>query len=295
MAKKPSPTKAAATRVPAVPAELENAITTGRCAVFVGAGLSVAAGYPSWATLLRNLIDKGHARSWRINASQAKELKKLLKDSDKYLLVAEELRERFGKEEFETQLVEIFRQDFAPTASHLRLMDIPFTLAVTTNYDLLLEKAYMKKLNDWPSAFTNLQPPEIAEALWRNEYFILKAHGDVKNRASFVITERDYRNVVFHSHGYRSALGSIFTKNTVLFLGVGLTDPELRLLLGYLHDAFHGGTTHYALVPRASFSETVVNRWRKDFRVECLLYDASTDHREVGTFINALPVSARAK
>jgi hypothetical protein len=279
--------------IPDVPPELENAIVKGRCAVFVGAGLSVAAGYPTWPVLLESLIDKGHQRNWRINATQAKELKKLLIGGDKYLLVAEELRERFGREVFEDQLVEVFNKDQSPTSLHHKLMNISFTSAITTNYDLLLEKAYLKKFKgDLPPAFTNSQPREIAEALWRGSFFILKAHGDVKNRASFIITERDYRDVIFHSHGYRSALASIFTSNTVLFLGVGLNDPELKLLLGYLHDAFHGGTQHYALVPQSSFSETVVNRWRKDFRVECLRYEASPKHPEVERFVELLPKGA---
>ena len=198
--------------VPDVPPELMDVIKAGRCAVFVGAGLSVAAGYPSWAKLLEKLIEKGHERGWRINATQAKELKTLLKESDKYLLVAEELRERFGRDTFAGELVEIFKKDHPPTTLHQRLMDIPFALAVTTNYDLLLEKAYLKKYKDLPPAFTNLQPPEIAGALWRGNFFILKAHGDVNNRESFVITERDYRDVIFRSQGYRSALSSIFTR-----------------------------------------------------------------------------------
>ncbi|OQB81211.1 MAG: hypothetical protein BWX88_04345 [Planctomycetes bacterium ADurb.Bin126] len=280
---------AKASSVPTVPPELQEAIRTGKCAVFVGAGLSVGAGYPNWTTLLIDLISKGRSRGWNVNAADERELKKLVSQPDKVLLVAEELRERFGRSHFEDQLVEVFKKDRQPTAVHRQLMEIPFSLAITTNYDLLLEKAYLAKVKDLPPAFTNLQPPEIAEALWRNDFFILKAHGDVNNRASFVLTERDYREIIHRSHGYRSALASIFTTKTVLFLGVSFSDPELRLLLGYLHDAFHGGTLHYALAPRTEFTGSVINRWRKDFRVECLLYTPSKGHPEVGSFVSSLP------
>ncbi len=289
MASKSKKKKRVTVNCPSVPPELSRTISDGKCAVFVGAGFSMAAGYPSWQTLLKTLIKKAHTSNYNTNSKQARELVNLLKDSDKLLVVAEELRERFGPETFDKELVNIFEKKRKPTTTHLRLMDIPFKFAVTTNYDLLLERAYLKKHGDIPAAYTNSQPPEIAEALWRGDYFILKAHGDVNNRASLVLTERDYRKIIYREHGYRSALASIFTMNTILFLGVSFADPELRLLLGYLHDAFYGGRTHFALVPETDFSETLVNRWRKDFGIECLCYKPTRNHPEVHKFVQSLP------
>jgi hypothetical protein len=119
----------------------------------------------------------------------------------------------------------------------------------------------------------------------------LKAHGDIDHRNEIVITERDYREIIFRSQGYRAALSAIFTTRSVLFLGSSLTDPEPKLLLGFLHDAFHGaGARHYALVPYNEFSETEASRWQKDFKVRCIRYHASnTTHPEVVEFLKTLP------
>ena len=281
-------TKKAVCSCPSVPPELSEAISGGKCAVFIGAGLSSAAGYPSWKVLLNKLIKKATNR-YNTNATQAKELNNLLADNDNLLMVAEELRERFGRDIFNKELVTIFDKDLAPTKTHLKLMDIPFEFAITTNYDQLLERAYLKKHGKWPAAYPNSQPPEIADALWRGDYFILKAHGDVINRMSLVLTEKDYREIINHRHGYRAALSSIFTTKTILFLGVSFADPEFKLLLGYLHDAFHGGRTHFALVPSTEFSESIVNRWRKDYSIECLCYKPTKGHPEVYKFVQSLP------
>lgn len=275
--------------LPPIPGEMIESIQEGRACVFVGAGLSAGAGYLPWRNFLKSLLDRAHERNFGVTDTQVDELKGLIDQGDKLLMVAEELKERFGKERFEDDLVKIFGEKKDPTSAHTKLMNVPFRFAVTTNYDLLLERAYVAKHSDFPSAYTHMQPAEIAEALWRNEYFILKAHGDVKNRASIVITERDYRDIVFRSHGYRSAMGAILTTNTMIFLGVSLDDPELKLLLAFLHDAFHGGTTHYALVPKSQFSATVVNRWRKDYSIECLCFTPSEGYPEVEQFIDALP------
>lgn len=273
------------------PVELKQAIKDGRCAVFVGAGLSAGAGYPDWKKLLLSMIDFGVSHSYgHMSKSVVKQLRKLVEQPDKLLLVAEELRERFGRRDFEKHLEQKFGVAHKPTAVHERLVRIPFTLAVTTNYDRLIENAYKKvhKVSDVFS-FTNQQPREVAEALWKNAFFVLKAHGDVWNPASLVLTERDYRRVVYGSEGYRSVLASIFATNRVFFVGVSLADPELRLLLAYLHDVLTGGLKHYALVSDVEFPAIVRERWRKDFSVECLPYKASRGHPEVLEFVKTLP------
>ncbi len=278
--------------IPDIPAKLSQAIAEGKCAVFVGAGLSVAAGYPSWKDLLKALMKTAAPDGSQISAEQTRELTDLIQDNDKILLAAEEIRERLGPDIFANELLAIFKEKKKPTPTHLKLMDIPFNFAITTNYDLLLEKAYVAKhKDDYPSAYTNSQAPDISAALWEGKYFILKAHGDVNDRGSLVLTERDYRKLIYRSNGYRSALASIFTMNTIVFLGVSFSDPELKLLLGALHDAFHGSTTHFALVPKDEFCTTVTNRWRKDYGISCLPYQPSQGHPEVYEFVKALAKS----
>ncbi len=168
---------------PDVPVELSQAISAKKCALFIGAGLSVAAGYPNWQVLLTDLIKKAHQRKF-INLTLKKELIKHLADSSKLLLIAEELREIYGSDVFRRELFKEFEKNLQPTHTHLKLMDIPFKFAVTTNYDLLLERAYLKKYKDMPPAFSNMQPPEISEALWRRLYSIGRSSGKTDmNRA----------------------------------------------------------------------------------------------------------------
>jgi SIR2-like domain len=255
------------------PNELTEAITERRCAVFVGAGLSVGAGYPNWENLLKGLIRKS-LQLKNISDHQAGELQQLVntKEADKYLLVAQELSDRFGHERFVDEIVAVFGDETKrPTAAHDELTRIKFDFAITTNYDRLIEQSYAKAGLFLPP-FMHSSAPDFIDKLWRRKFFILKAHGDVDHKSEIVITERDYRNIIFRSKGYQSALAAIFTTRTMLFIGVSLSDPETKLLLAYLHDAFHGsGARHYALVPRSQFTQTVVSRWGKDYRVDCIL------------------------
>lgn len=289
-AKKPAPTTIG--KIEPTPPELTAAIQERRSAVFVGAGLSMGSGYPNWSGLLTQLIDLGVARR-DISASQSTELKALIatNDSSNFLMVAQEASDRLGRSRFIDEIVKVFSdKSKLPTPTHMELTKIPFDLAVTTNYDKLVEQAYAKP-GELPRVYTHANAPDFADALWRKLFFILKAHGDVEKRSEIVITELDYREIIFRSRGYQSALAAIFTTRTVLFVGVSLSDPETKLLLSYLHDAFHGGgADHFALVPRSQFSDTTVSRWRKDYRVSCILYEPSSNsHPEILAFLKSLP------
>jgi hypothetical protein len=297
--KRPTTSTSPATTAPAAvhgriddtPAELTAAITERRCAVFAGAGLSIGAGYPNWEQLLDALIKKC-LQLKDISDSQALELTQLIatKEADKFLMVAQELNDRFGREGFLNEIVNTFGDESKiPTTAHEELTRIKFDFAITTNYDRLIERSYAR-LGKLPSTYLHSNAPDFVDALWRKKFFILKAHGDVDHKNEIVITERDYRDIIFRSKGYQSALAAIFTTRTVLFIGVSLSDPETKLLLAYLHDAFHGsGAIHYALVPRSQFTQTVLSRWRKDYKVNCILYDPTPGHPEIITFLRSLP------
>lgn len=291
----PPPAPPVASRIDPLPAALVDAIKNKRCVVFIGAGLSRGAKLPTWAELLQDMaafcLREKHAAPDRVKAIQH-----LIGTNDtvKFLMAAEDMRDCLGEDLFLGKLAEVYGDDTKnPTPAHAELPKIPFRAVVTTNYDKLIEYAYAKALDGRvPPTFTCNDSADLADALFKERFFILKAHGDIEKRTTVVITEKDYREIFHRKPGYKTALSTIFTTKTVLFLGASLGDPELWLLLGYLHDCFHGsGTYHYALVPRGDAAETMFNRWKKDFKVHCIHYDASPDHREVLEFLQSLPKS----
>lgn len=205
--------------IPDVPAELVRALREKKCAAFVGAGLSMGAGFPSWYKLLLELTNTGE-RQGIFPANRRDEFIALLNEPSKWLMVAQELSETFGRGPFLNELARIFqRVPHTPTAAHKTLPKVPFQFVVTTNYDQLIETAYVQASGVIPTIFTNQDTPDFADALWRGEFFILKAHGDVNKRNGMILTEKDYRTVVYSAPGYRALLSAIFTTKTVFFSG----------------------------------------------------------------------------
>lgn len=270
--------------------KIYKAIDQDSLGVFVGAGLSVGAGLPSWEDLLGELIDKVENET-QTAEDRIKDLRALNKNPTKYLLLAEELREIlsdtldvFIREKFDDK-------NIRPTKAHELAVSLPAQFLITTNYDTLLEKAFVKVHDSiFPSIFSYDQPDTINYNLWNNEYFILKAHGDAKNSPkNIILTEKDYRKVIHQSYGYQSVLHTIFSSCTILFIGASLSDPELLLLLGFIHNIFHGGSPHhYALLAEDKVTKTEVDRWRKDFNIHIITYNPKNNHEEVENIMKTI-------
>lgn len=267
---------------------IKKAIEKNSFGLYVGAGLSMGAGLPSWEKLLSNLIDQIESMG-TTSSEKIGELRSLIKDSSKYLMVAEEIREiiptyleRYVRDVFDSN-------EHNPTSAHEKLVSVKSKFVITTNYDTLIEKAFVKVHNaHYPKVFSYKDASSVNYNLWNDEYFILKSHGDARNAPSeIVLTEKDYRKIIYQQQGYQSILHAIFSTNTILFVGVSLNDPELLLLLGYIHNIFHGGSpTHYALLSEGSISKTEIHRWRTDYNIECILYDPANNHKQVENILD---------
>lgn len=271
-----------------VPDELLEAIKARRCALFVGAGLSMNAGLPKWDDLLSTLIAKA-AELGALGGDRKEELEKHLAVDKEFLMVAEELRDQMGDGPFRDELANIILGEGPPTEVHKLLHEVNASCIITTNYDKLIENAYAAVRGEVPSVYTYDRPGDVLDQLWREKYFILKAHGTVDERSSMVITRRDYRDLIYRATGYRAVLQTIFNMKSILFLGVGLHDPELDLLLAYLHDAFAGSVQkHFVLLPTDKVTGVTRDRWRKDYSVRVIEYEATDGHPQVHEFVQQL-------
>ena len=279
-----------------VPYGLYSAYKEGKCGIYVGAGLSMKAGLPSWRGLLLRLIDHGRNRNIR-SSEKVQEYKQLADAPDKYLMLGEELREALGGSEFQVIVEEIFGDEaIRPTETHFNLVKLRNNrFIITTNYDMLIERAFAAP-GRYLQGYKYYESHALVRDLFRRKFFLLKAHGDAHTSADqIVFTDKDYRRILYREPGYQSALQSIFTMYSVIFLGSSLQDPELRLLLNYINAAFpEGGTQHYALMTPESAGETERERWRKDYNMLIIPVSDEDGYADVDRFLGFLAESELA-
>jgi hypothetical protein len=124
----------------------------------------------------------------------------------------------------------------------------------------------------------------------QRQFFILKAHGDAaKPGNGIILTINDYRGLA-RERAYQSLLASIFTLNSVLFVGVSLNDPELLVMLDYLADTFEPGSRpiHYALIAKEEINPIEEERWLKDYLIQIIPISSANDYADVPGAIEAL-------
>ena len=268
-----------------VPERLLDRYLNGKCGFFVGAGLSQGAGYPSWRELLNGLIDRG-ATGDHLEPGMVEECRSLVTDASKFLMLAETLKDALGGE-FGTYIEDTFKESRPPSRAHKLLVSLTRSrFIVTTNYDLLIERAFADRRRH-QNAYKYYEANAIRRALFRREFFLLKAHGDADTAPEqIVLTDKDYRRLLYKELGYQSVLQSIFTMYTVIFIGCSLQDPEIRLLLGYINTAFpEGGTEHFALLKESETLKTERKRWQQDYNVVVV---PISDYEEVESFLRVL-------
>jgi hypothetical protein len=277
-----------------IPEKLLKAYRDKRCAVLVGAGASAGAGLPLWGQLLENMINAGVAHKV-VSEERAIQYRGLAKRPEKYLMVASGLKEDFGNYFDEFIESTFISPKPVPTDLHAALVALDkLQFVLTTNYDTLIERSY-RKVDQDVSVCTFRDTGEIQRRLSKREFFILKAHGDASKLGNDVIlTDVDYRSLLFRHRGYQSLLSAMFTMFTIVFVGASMTDPEISLLLSYIADAFtpSSGPSHYALMAEEDVTQVEKDRWYKDFNIQLLTVSKANNYAELTEFLGALGVAA---
>jgi hypothetical protein len=279
-----------------IPDELVKAILEGSCMAFVGAGLSMNAKrasqdrLPSWGKLLEEMLQ--HAINNRIPLSDVENDLKVAINDGKYLLVAQELSERLGSEMFRNFLREVFLDvGLKPSTTHINLVKIPFRAFLTTNYDTLIEGAHtINNEGRIPPILTQEDLDKIPNPLKLKDTFVFKIHGDINRPETIVLTSHDYQDSLFRRPAYRSFLETLFTTNTVLFVGFGLSDQDVEAMLDKMASIFsRNNDSHYALIEKGKLTQLEIKRLALDKRIRIVEYD-NTDgrHSQVNSFLESL-------
>ncbi|AMA55812.1 SIR2 family NAD-dependent protein deacylase [Bradyrhizobium sp. CCGE-LA001] len=199
---------------------LAEAIKRRRAVLFVGAGVSMAVGLPSWQSLIEHLLDDLGLERDVVDGMHGG-----------YQMLAEYYRlKRGGIGPLRSWLDRNWRVDpqrIAASQLHRIIVELDFPIIYTTNYDRNLETAFdvLKR------PFAKISNAKEIASAGVGVTHIIKFHGDFDDDASLVLTETDFLNrLAFNSPldiRFRAdALGS-----TLLFVGYSMSDPNIRLLL----------------------------------------------------------------
>jgi len=198
------------------------ALERGSAALFVGAGLSMAAEMPSWGKLL-----EGMARDIGLDVNREHDL----------VAVAQwYVNHHAGSRAHLARLIRrTFEREVTVPENQRLLARLPFSHVWTTNYDEIIEQAFEQagKIVDVKSRNADLVTSDL-EA----DCVLYKMHGTSGHPDEVVLTKDDYELYARTRPGFLQILGSDLTTRTFLFLGLSFSDPNLGYLMATLRSSF---------------------------------------------------------
>lgn len=231
---------------PTPPIYLIDAIKNNSCILFAGAGASADAKLPTWPDLVYGLVKRVRDIGSNIDEYQD-EIEWLLKNKE-YIILANYCKKQLGDFDFANYIKERLDIFNKKSVTHELLAKIPFKCAITTNFDLFLEKSRSNSEVIYPSDFENGNA--ITANYSQNVFPIYKIHGSYDKIDSIVLTKKDFRDILFKMPNYKKQLKQLLLENTILFYGYSFADPDIDFLLQEIMADYGGKSrTHYALLP----------------------------------------------
>jgi hypothetical protein len=212
--------------------EYTRALQEADAALFVGAGISQAAGYVDWKHLL-----KGIAEDLDLDVDR---------ETDLVALAQFHQNHRQGRDRINQLLVDEFLENVQLTETHRQIASLPVHTIWTTNYDDLLEIAFTnaKKRVD-----VKRRHDDFGVTRRRADVTIYKMHGDKTDPSNAILTKEDYETYDSKRELFTIALKGDLALKTFLFLGVSFADPNIVYILSRVRQLLRSnGRKHFCLL-----------------------------------------------
>lgn len=234
-----------------------------RISLFLGAGGSSDAGYPTWSNLFSPF---------------AEELGLKLDDSTDYYKLAQYYSNNFGSAELRKRINDRINRSKFESPLINELISIGFSNVWTTNFDNAIELNYQKQgvlINKVfrDSDFSNID--------FNKRINVFKMNGDITNVDDIVATQSDYEKYVDTHRIMLMFFKRELISSTFLFIGYRFTD---HLVLDCLSEIsrYLGNSTnyHYTIMrnhPDNPYFKHLVDDMEKRYRIRVLLVDKHED------------------
>jgi len=233
--------KPKAAKLPPTFRKLAQVYQNGELIAFVGAGVSRAAGLPTWFGLVEQVreeaLDNGVSPSTLAEVDE-------LRNSGKLIAALTELSHALGTPVFVGIVKELLNdkgREVPPLGQALAALAPKLRAVLTTNLDRLLERAF-------PPSWVEHHRPQAN--LGREREFILKLHGTLHDANTWILTRDQYDRAMYADPRHQPIFRALMLGAPMLFVGFGLDDLDLNVVLGEIRAMAQGQPPrHFALVP----------------------------------------------
>jgi hypothetical protein len=274
------------------PEDIVASVARRRSALFLGSGVSknsvnaLGVKPPTWREFLDVAIQNC--------APPHKEMREYFKVGD-YLTCCQLVKYKMGAD-WVPYLESVFlAPQFLSNDMHKAIFALDSSVVLTPNFDNIYD-SYAQKETSNLLKIKKYYDDDIPRVLRGGEKqrLILKIHGCIDTPDKLVFTREDYADVRHKFANFYRAIDSLILTHTFLFIGCGMNDPDLSLMLEQYARSFSAAPPHYIL-----FSKKVSDDYRrmleKNYNMKIISYSAADDHKELLDSLIELGVQVEAK
>jgi hypothetical protein len=260
------------------PRSLIHELAQRRCILFLGAGVAASAQNSSGQRPL----------DWNAFLLKATELISNIDNRDKVTQLIDERRFPLALNaisdladigDYQSLLNECFNNSsFIPSELHSVIVDIDFRFVITTNFDKIYEKQCLNVSNEGFKVIPYYSE-SLADEIRSDTRLIIKAHGSIDDLSKMVFTREQYHRAKKNHPEFYNLLKALLLTNTCVFIGCGMEDPDVLLLLEELKMTTNTQRPHYALLRDGALSPFVIKDLLATYNVKSLFY--GPDHSDL--------------
>lgn len=274
------------------PIALVNEMARRRCILFIGAGVSSSSQTPEgrrppgWKDFIHGAINLVPSEA------DKSEIKQFLDDRD-LTLALEAVVESSDKGDYQAYLNENFNvPQYQPSNLHETIYELDAKVVVTTNFDKIYE-SYCLQQGDQGYKVIRYNEDSIIDEIRSDTYLVIKAHGCIDNMAKMIFTKSQYHQAKRDHVGFYEILKGLFLTHTVIFIGCGMADPDVLLLLEEVKNIGSSTKPHYMIIKEGQ-SKFLKNDWLSTYNIKALEY-SGVEHEELSTNLQRFSEMVQAR
>ena len=267
------------------PVPLVDELARRRAIIFLGSGVSKnSSGIggkrpPIW----KEFLELGIKRC--TDKKLSREISKLVRESD-LLTACELLHDALGADWENLILEEFVNPQYPPGDIHKHIFSLDSRLVITQNFDKIYD-TYASAASQGTVIVKSYDEGDVSNFIRKRHRLVIKAHGSIDAPLQMVFTKGDYARARHRYAAFYSLLDGLMLTHTCLFLGCGVSDPDIQVLLERNVQLHPTSNPHY-IAMGSRYSADFKRAVKKTMNLEVLQYNPKDNHAELESSLATL-------
>lgn len=256
------------------PEYLIEVIARRKCVLFLGAGISANSRNSedkrpaTWEAFLKSILENRKSRlSGHIDV-----IEQMLAQRD-YLTACEIIVDVIGETDFGELAADEFRRPgYMPSEVHAAVYSLDSRLVLTPNIDKIYEQYAMNESHS-TVVVKSYYEEDIAKYLRTSDFLIIRVHGYVDDVSKIIFTHKQYSEARCKYASFYRILDALMLTHTFVFLGCGINDPDIQLVLENSNFLYPGCMPHFFVTAKDTYSKEIERSLLSNRNLELLTYD----------------------